>query len=111
MDPFALHLDVMTAHLMGLADESPQGRAVQQITLDHTTLRMTAIGFTAGSELPDHENPGEATLQVLVGRVTLSWGARSLEVERGMIARIPDARHRVVALEPSVILLTAVSVH
>ena len=36
-------------------------------------LRQTAIALLAGSTLSDHENPGEATLQVLVGRVRVTW--------------------------------------
>ena len=42
-------------------------------------LRQTVLALTAGSSLDEHENPGEATVQVLRGRVRLtagevSWG-------------------------------------
>lgn len=36
-----------------------------------THLRQTMVAHRAGSELHEHENPGEATVQVLHGRVTL----------------------------------------
>lgn len=107
MDPVAVHLAMLADYLLPLAAENPQGRASQRVDLDHEHVRMTAIGFTAGAVLPDHRNPGEAVLQVLRGRVRLSDARLTIEVEQGMIARIPDGLHRVEALEPSVILLTA----
>jgi len=109
MDPVAVHLAMIADYLLPLAAENPQGRASQRVDLDHEQLRMTAIGFTAGAVLPDHRNPGEAVLQVLRGRIRLSDASRTIEVEAGTVARIPDAVHRVEALEPSVILLTAIS--
>lgn len=39
----------------------------------------------------------------------LTDATRSIEVEEGTIARIPDGVHGVEALEPSVIVLTAIS--
>jgi quercetin dioxygenase-like cupin family protein len=107
MDPIALDLDVMAAHVLGLAAENPQRRASQRIDLGHQQLRMTAIGFDTGGELPEHKNPGEAVLQVLRGRIRLSEAGRAIEVAAGTVARIPDGVHSVEALEPSVILLTA----
>jgi len=109
MNPVAVELSLLTDHLLKEAATSPHARTAQRVSLDHQRLRMTAIGFAAGGELPDHKNPGEATLQILVGRVRLSWAAGDLELESGMIARIPDSLHRVEALEPSVVLLTAVA--
>lgn len=107
MDPVAVHLAMLADYLLPLAAENPQGRASQRVDLDHEQLRMTAIGFAAGAVLPDHRNPGEAVLQVLRGRIRLSDASRTIEVEAGTIARVPDGLHRVDALEPSVILLTA----
>ncbi|MBR22959.1 MAG: hypothetical protein CMF57_11065 [Leifsonia sp.] len=109
MDPIAVQLTMMADYLLAQAAESPQRRAAQRIDLDHRTLRMTAIGFAAGGELPDHRNPGEAVLQVVRGRVRLSDATRTIDVETGMIARIPDGPHRLDALEPSVVVLTAIS--
>lgn len=107
MDPIALDLDVMATYLLGQAAENPQRRASQRIDLGHQQLRMTAIGFDTGGELPEHRNPGEAVLQVVRGRIRLSEAGRAIEVAAGTVARIPDGVHRVEALEPSVILLTA----
>lgn len=109
MDPIAVHLPTLADYLLAQATESPQLRASQRINLDHETLRMTAIGFAAGGELPDHRNPGEAVLQVVRGRIRLTDETRSVEVDEGTLARIPNGVHRVEALEPSVIVLTAIS--
>lgn len=110
MDPIAIDLAVMADFLLAKAAESPQGRAAQKIEFGHQHLRMTAIGFAEGGELPEHQNPGEAVLQVVRGRIRLTDATCSIEVEAGSLARIPNGVHSVEALEPSVIVLTAVSV-
>jgi len=118
MDPIAINLGIMSDYLLAHAAKNPQGRASQRIDLGHEQLRMTAIGFIAGGELPEHRNPGEAVLQVVLGRIRLSEpsrtidaeAGRTIEVEPGTIVRIPDGPHSVEALEPSVIVLTAVGV-
>jgi len=109
MDPIALGLNGMADYLLTQAAENPQGRSSQRIDFGHEHLRITAIGFVAGAELPDHKNPGEAVLQVVRGRIRLTDETRSIEVEIDTIARIPDGVHSVEALEPSVIVLTAVT--
>ncbi len=121
MDPVAHDLDLLADHLIEQAEASSDGRATRSIDLGLGTLRLMAIGFVAGAELPEHDNPGEAVLQVLRGSVRVVTIApavvdgrelgpgRVVEAKPGLLVRIPDARHRVEALEPSVILLTAVS--
>lgn len=69
-------------------------------------LRQTVVGMIAGSELGEHENPGEATLHVLRGRVRLSSGDVSWEGRAGDLLKIPNARHSLRALEDSAVLLT-----
>jgi quercetin dioxygenase-like cupin family protein len=69
-------------------------------------LRQTVIGMMAGSELGEHENPGEATVHVLRGRVRLSSGDASWEGRAGDLLKVPNSRHSLQALENSAILLT-----
>ncbi|GAA1699186.1 hypothetical protein GCM10009792_19000 [Microcella alkalica] len=80
MDPLAHDLDRLADHLLEQALAAPDKRA---------------------------------TLKLELGRVRLSWasdkGDHEIEALPGMLVRIPDAKHRVEALEPSVMLLTAVS--
>lgn len=69
-------------------------------------LRQTVIGMVAGSALTEHENPGEATIQVLRGRVRLVAGDQSWEARTGDMIFVPEARHSLEALEDSAVLLT-----
>lgn len=70
------------------------------------TLRQTLIALRAGERLDDHENPGEATVHVLRGRVRLTAGTVSGEAGEGDLLPVPDARHSLTAVDDSVVLLT-----
>lgn len=74
---------------------------------DHA-LRHTLLALTAGHGLDDHESPGEATLQVLRGRVRLTAGDESWEGADGDHLVIPALRHSLAAVDDSVVLLTVV---
>lgn len=110
MDPILLDLTAMADHLLVTAAASSHHRASQRIDLGFQQLRMMAIGFAEGAELPEHHTPGDAVLQVVCGRIRLTDETRTIEIETGTIVRIPDVPYRVEALEPSVILLTALPV-
>jgi quercetin dioxygenase-like cupin family protein len=69
-------------------------------------LRQTVIAMVEGAVLAEHENPGEATVHVLRGRVRLSAGEQSWEGRPGDLLVVPDARHSLEALEASAVLLT-----
>ena len=93
------HLDAATVASSGRSAETVYGGS------DHV-LRQTMIALTAGSALSEHENPGEATLQVLRGRIRLTAGADAAEGGPGELLVIPASRHALEALEASVVLLT-----
>jgi quercetin dioxygenase-like cupin family protein len=59
--------------------------------------------------LDEHESPGEATLQVLAGRVRLNVGEQRWEGAAGDLVSIPPRRHSLDAVEDSAILLTVVA--
>ena len=69
-------------------------------------LRQTLIALTAGSGLAEHNSPGEATLQVLRGRVRLTAAGDSVEAEAGEFLVIPPQRHSLDAIDDSAVLLT-----
>ena len=68
--------------------------------------RQTVIAMVAGQELREHENPGEATVYVLKGRVRMASGEVSWNGWTGDLIIVPQSRHSLLAVEDSVVLLT-----
>lgn len=90
-----------------IAQESTSGRSAQTLFGGKKhVLRQTLIAITGGRALDDHESPGDATLQVLQGRVRLVDDTQSHDGAAGDIMVIPAGRHRLEALEDSAVLLT-----
>lgn len=86
------------------------GRAARTVYGGHETcLRQTVIALVAGQELTEHENPGEATVHVLNGRVRLDGATSSWEGRSGDLLIVPPEKHSLAALEDSAVLLTAVN--
>ena len=93
-------------HLAG-AERATSGRSAHTVCGGHEhVLRQTLIALTAGQRLDEHENPGEATLHVLHGRVRLTAGSDAWEGSTGDLIIVPDTRHALEALEASTVLLT-----
>lgn len=69
-------------------------------------LRQTVIALVAQRRLGEHDSPGEATLQVLRGRVRLHAGEETWDGEAGDHVVIPPVRHDLEALEDAAVLLT-----
>ena len=83
------------------------GRSATTVHGGHeTTLRQTVMAMTAGSSTGEHASPGEATLQVLIGRVRLTAGDDAWEARNGDLLLLPPTTHSVEALEDAVMLLT-----
>ena len=100
-------LDALARTQLELASAAPSGRSAHTLYGGHEqVLRQTLIALTAGSSLSEHENPGEATLQVLSGRVRLTAGADSWDGRTGDLLLIPRRRHALHAVETAVVLLT-----
>ena len=103
----AINLTDLAAQHLGAATEASSGRSAQTLFGGaDRTLRQTLIALAAGQQLHEHENPGEATLQVLQGAVRLVSGDSEWQGGAGDLMMIPDASHRLEASEPSVVLLT-----
>ena len=103
----ASSLTEVAEQLLTQAENTHSGRAAQTVYGGHDrVLRQTVIALAAGHELAEHESPGEATLQVLTGRVRLTAGDDAWEGTAGDLVVIPPARHALTAVERSAILLT-----
>ena len=104
-----LSLDAVGREQLRAAGGSTAARAATTVVGGHErALRQTVVALLAGASLDEHDNPGEASLQVLSGRVELRAGADAWEGRSGDLIEIPQARHSVHAVEDSVVLLTAV---
>lgn len=102
-----LSLDALAREHLNRAASSSAGRSAETIYGGHErSLRQTLIALTAGTTLTEHEDPGEATLQVLSGRVRVNAGDVGWDGRTGDFLVIPPARHDLSAIEDAVVLLT-----
>ncbi|QAV69733.1 LuxR family transcriptional regulator [Salinibacterium sp. UTAS2018] len=100
-------LIALARHHLDQAKRASSGRSSETVFGGHEHhLRQTLIALRAGESLSEHENPSEATVHVLVGRVLLRVGSAQWNGSPGDLLTIPDARHALDAVEDSVIVLT-----
>ena len=91
------------------AREASSGRSAETVYGGHERqLRQTLIALRAGQSLAENASPGEATLQVILGRVLLHSGGNEWNGSPGDLFTIPDALHSLDAVEDSVFVLTVV---
>jgi quercetin dioxygenase-like cupin family protein len=92
---------------LAAAHDAHSGRSAHTVYGGHQhTLRQTLIALTAGTSLDDHDSPGEATIQVLHGRVRLTSPDTSWDGRPGDHLVIPSTRHGLHAVDDCVVLLT-----
>lgn len=100
----------LPAHVQQLLAQARQvgsGRAAKTVYGGHEhALAQTVLALIGGQRLEEHENPGEATVQVLHGRVRLAAGDDVWDGAVGDLLTVPDRRHSLEALEDSAVLLT-----
>ncbi|MEV6845732.1 cupin domain-containing protein [Actinoplanes sp. NPDC051411] len=96
--------DGLLSHALGASDRS----GVRTVCDGRSgLLYQTVIALAHGQRLEQHDNPGDATVQVLRGRVRITAGDDTTEGSPGQLLIMPGARRTVVALEDTVLLLTA----
>ncbi|MBM7369314.1 cupin [Gordonia hydrophobica] len=102
-----VQLPALVDELLAEARAAGSGRAARTVRghTDHR-LRQTVIALCGGSELSDHESPGEATLQVLAGTVRLTAPDGDWSGGPGSLTDIPPVRHGLVADTDAAVLLT-----
>jgi quercetin dioxygenase-like cupin family protein len=111
-----LSLDALARELLGrVTGDRTSGtggagggsRAAQTVVGGHEKmLRQTVIALAKDAAMAEHASPGEASLYVLRGRVTLTAGAESWDGRDGDLLLIPDTPHSLTAHVDSVVLLT-----
>ena len=102
-------LTAMQRRHLDNARSASSGRSAEAVYGGHEhVMRQTLIALAAGQELAEHESPGEATLQVLEGRLRLKSGSDSWDGVAGDLLIIPDAPHSVLAVTDTAVLLTTV---
>ena len=102
-----LSLTAVAREQLAGAQRASSGRSAHTVYGGHEhVLRQTVIALVAGQKLDEHENPGEATVHVLHGRVRLDAGDDSWEGSTGDLIIVPGSRHSLEAVEASTILLT-----
>jgi quercetin dioxygenase-like cupin family protein len=100
-------LTALAREKLEAARSASSGRTAETVFGGHEhRLRQTLVAITAGQVMDEHESPGDATLQVLQGRVRLAAGPTTWDGTSGDLLVIPPARHSLEALEDSVVLLT-----
>lgn len=105
-----LSLDALARTQLAAAHAAPSGRAARTVYAGHEhTLRQTLIALAAGHSLAEHDSPGEATLQVLSGRIRLVTNADTWDGRAGDLNIIPQAPHSLEAVEDAAVLLTVVT--
>jgi quercetin dioxygenase-like cupin family protein len=105
MEKFSV--DAMARELLERASAVPARRAAATVYGGHEhRLRQTVVALAAGAELAEHENPDEATLLVLRGRVRLRTATASWEGRHGDLLVVPGVRHSLEALDDAAVLMT-----
>ena len=106
----SLSLSTVVEEQLEVARKAHSGRAARTVHGGHDhLLRQTVIAMIAGHELGEHQSPGEATLQVLRGHVRLTVGDDGCDGSAGDYLVIPPARHALLAVEDSAVLLTVLA--
>jgi quercetin dioxygenase-like cupin family protein len=89
------------------ATEIPHEGTLSKVVFKNDQLRVVVFAFDRDQELTEHTAALPAIVQVLSGRLRLTMGSETVDVEPGdwahMSAKLP---HSIVASEPSVMLLT-----
>jgi quercetin dioxygenase-like cupin family protein len=102
-----ISLTALARQQLEMARAASSGRSAHTVYGGHEhNLRQTLVAMTAGTTMDDHESPGEATLEVLQGRVRVTDSTAGWDGSPGDLIVLPRSRHGLHAMEDSVVLLT-----
>lgn len=87
--------------------EIPDEGTLSRVLYRDDLVRVVVFAFDAGQELTDHTAAVPALVQVVSGRIRLDLDGEPVELQPGSWVRMAaHLTHAVLALEPSVMLLT-----
>jgi quercetin dioxygenase-like cupin family protein len=102
-----ISIEALARQQLQAARSASSGRAADTVFGGHEkVLRQTVIAMTAGTVLSEHDNPGDATVYVIRGRVRMLVGDDSWQARTGDLLIVPNARHSLEAEEDAAVLLT-----
>jgi quercetin dioxygenase-like cupin family protein len=100
-------LEALGRELLERAARAGGGHTAETVVGGHELmLRQTMVALIKDAKLAEHESPEQATVYVLRGRVKMTAGDDSWEGRTGDLLVVPNARHDLLALEDSAVLLT-----
>ncbi len=87
--------------------EIPKNGTLSRVVFNADGLRVVLFAFDTGEQLTDHAATVPAVVQVIKGRLEMTLGDQTVEIDPGSWVHM-DAHlvHALVALEPSVVILT-----
>ena len=102
-------LEALAREQLDAASRAPAKRASRTVVGGHErSMRQTVVALLADETMAEHENPGEATVYVIRGRIEVRAGGDSWEGRSGDLLEIPPERHSLHAIEDSAVLLIVV---
>jgi len=100
-------LEALGRELLERAASAGGGHTAKTVVGGHElALRQTVVAMVKDAMLGEHESPEQATVYVLCGRVRMTSGNNDWEGRTGDLLVVPNARHNLVAVEDSAVLLT-----
>lgn len=102
-----LSLVALARHELEAARRASAGRSAKTVHGGHEkVLRQTVVALLAGRSTDQWDSPGEATVQVIAGRVQVVSDRATWEGSPGDLILVPRERAAIRALEDSAVLLT-----
>ncbi len=87
--------------------EIPPNGTLSRVLYKDDHIRLVVFAFDSGQELTSHTAAVAAIVEVIRGRLRVGLGDDEVELAPGSWVHMPaDLRHSVMAIEPSVMLLT-----
>lgn len=87
--------------------EIPENGTLSRVVFKGDGLRVVLFAFDTGEQLTDHAATAPAVVQVIAGRMEMTLGDQTVEIgPSSWVHMEPHLVHALVALEPSVVLLT-----